>query len=405
MRALVAARKNGVTTAHIDRMAEEATRALEAEEMEGCFNFVREAEKELEKTTAVHNEVYDLIVLLSRLTVDLKLPPESKVPQLLHEAKVMFEAGRYDGARTSARKCYQEAETVGAEMLAPRKVQEAMDLVPVVQLLGRGADRTEGAVDQAQALIQKGQYFEALTLAKDARKRMVETITEHLVAEIAEVRAMLIQAGADCSESPAMTIVEKAESLLADKRYSDALRAIRFAKSEAGQLISLRTSVEKELARVEDALREIESLGIEVDEAKEIYEQSSQCRSINRHNLMVELARRALNNARTVASERMAADLAKLEADLNIADLKGRGPRPDRARTQGGLHPEGPAASLHRGPQGPGDLPGRPERPDRAEGPVRILDMQAGRGPRPGTGRLGGDGGDRAADDRRSEGL
>jgi hypothetical protein len=323
MRALGAARKNGVTTAPIDRMAEEASKALEAGEMEGSFNFVREAEKELEKTTAVHNEVYDLIVLLSRLTVDLKLPPESKLCQLLHEAKVMFEAGRYDGARTSARQCYQEAETVGAEMLAPRKVQEAMDLLPVVQQLGPGADRTEGAVNQAQALIRTGDYSKALVLAKDARKRMVETITEHLLAEIAEVRAMLVQAGADCSESPAMTIVEKAESLLADRRYSDALRAIRFAKSEAGQLISLRTSVEREMARVEDALMEIEDLGIKVDEAKEIYDQSSRCRSINRHNLMVELARRALNNARTVASEQMAADLAKLEADLNIADLKG----------------------------------------------------------------------------------
>ncbi len=323
LRSTGAARKNGVTTTHIDRMAEGASAALEVGDMEGCFNLVREGERELEKTAAVHNEVYDLIVLLSRLTVDLKLPPESKMPQLLQETKLLFEAGRYDGARTSARKSYQEAETVAAEMLAPRKVQEALELVPVVQQLGQGADRAKAAVDQAQALLQQGQFPAALTLAKDARKRMVDILSENIAAEIAEVRALMVQGGADNDESSAMAIVEKAESLLADKRYSDALRAIRFARSEAGQLIALRSEVEKELVRVEDALREIESLGIEVKDAKDIFEQASRRRSIDRHNLVVAMARRALHSARTAAVERMNADLSRVEMELNIAALKG----------------------------------------------------------------------------------
>lgn len=323
MRSVGAARKNGVSMAHIDHMVEEASTALGAEDMEGCFNFVKEAERELEKTAAVHNEVYDLIVLLSRLTVDLKLPPESKVVQLLQETKLLFEAGRYDGARTSARKSYQEAETVGAEMLAPRKVQEALELVPVVQQLGLATDRAKEAMDQAQALMQQGQFPAALALAKDARKRMVESVTEKIAAEIAEVRALMVQDGAEDDESSAIAIIEKAESLLDDKRYSDALRAIRFARSEAGQLIALRSAVEMELARVEDALREIESLGIDAKDAREIFEQASRYRSINRHNLVVEMARRALHSARTAAAERLNADLSRVETELNIADLKG----------------------------------------------------------------------------------
>jgi hypothetical protein len=323
MRSSGAARKNGMVTAHIDRIIEEASGALAATNMEGGFNLVREAERELEKTTAIHSEIYDLIVLLSRFTAELKLPPESRVPQLLQETKVLFEAGRYDGARTSARNCYQEAEAVGAELLAPRKVQEALELVPVVQQLGLGTDRVTEAVDQAQALIRQGQFPAALAMAKDARKRMVDIVTEKIQAEIAEVRTMMVQGGADTNESSALTIVEKAESLLIDRRYEDALRAIRFGRNEASQLLSLSASVGEELARVEDALREIESLGIETRDAREIFDQATRYRSIKRHNLVVEMTRRALHGARTTAAERMSADLTEIEAELGITDLKG----------------------------------------------------------------------------------
>ncbi len=405
MRSSGAARKNGVTTANIDRMAEEASKALVTEDMEGCFNLLNEAEKEMEKTIALHNEVYDLIVILSRLTVELRLPPESKVPQLLHETKILFEAGRYDGARTSARNCYLEAEVVGAEILAPRKVQEAKELIPVIQQLGLGTDRVEGAVHQADAFIKKGEYPAALTLAKDTRKRMVEVVTERIAAEIAMTKAMMLEGGADNNESSAMAIIEKAESLLADKRYSDALRAIRFAKSEAGQLLALRSTVGKELARVEDALREIDSLGIDVAEAQEVFGQASRYRSSSRYNLVVEMARRALQSARTVADGQMSTDLSRTETELNVADLKGEDLAQIEHECKGAFTPEDAAAPLHRGPEGIGDLPGQPEGPRRTEGPMHFLLVQAGRGPGTCTPRLHGDGGDRTVDDRCPEGL
>ena len=323
IRSSSAARKNGVRTASIDRIAEEASKALEANDVQKCFNLLREAERELEKTAALHNEVYDLIVVLSRLTGELHLTPDSTVPQLLQETKGLFEAGRYDGARTSARNCYKEAEAVGAEVLAPRKLQEAKDMVGIIQQLGLVTEWAEGAINEAQALIQQGKYAEGLARAKEARKRMVDLIQERIGAEIAETRQALGRDGGEVLEGSASTIVEKAESLLAEKRYSDALRAVRFAKNEADQLRALQAAVDLELGKVEDAIREISGLGVDIGEAKEVYEQAIKYRTSGRNNLIVEMARRALHLARTAAEGRLNSELALMEDGFDLQLLKG----------------------------------------------------------------------------------
>ena len=119
VRASAAARKKGVSTSHVDRLTEESSRALMDDDLERGY-IATAGKEELEKTARPAQRGYDLIVLLSRLSGELRLPADGKVAQQLKETKRLFEAGLYDGARTSARACYREVEGRGGSARTPR---------------------------------------------------------------------------------------------------------------------------------------------------------------------------------------------------------------------------------------------------------------------------------------------
>jgi hypothetical protein len=324
VRSSAAARKKGVSTAHVDRLTEEASRALMDDDLERGYTAYDGARGELEKTAALHSEVYDLIVLLSRLSSELHLPSDGKVAQQLLETKRLFEAGLYDGARTSARSCYREAEAIGAVVIAPRTLEEARAMLPVMKQLGIDIVPEEAVLADADENLRKGEATAALAAAKEERRKMAEIAVGRIRTEIDTVRTMLQNSGARLSEGTVMDIVDKAESLLADQRYSDALQAARFARSEAVQYLSARASAGKELITAAAEIGAIEALGIEVGEAREILEQARKHRIGGRCNLVAEIARNALQGARAKAEETIRADLSRIERDLRVQELKGK---------------------------------------------------------------------------------
>ncbi|MBI0583520.1 MAG: hypothetical protein ISF22_04755 [Methanomassiliicoccus sp.] len=323
VRSSAAARKKGVSTAHIDRLTEEASRALMVDDLERGFTAYSGGQKELEKTTAMYNEVYDHIVLLSQLCAELELGPEEKVPQMLRETKRMFEAGLYDGARTSARNCYREAEAVGANILAPRMIEDARDMLPVMRQLKVDTAANEAALATARGKLRTGEALAALESAKEERRRMVEAATDMIRSEIASVRRLLNGDGR-VAEGPIMDMTDKAESLLADQRYYDALRAARLAYGEAVQYNAARIEAGRALEAAEEGIRELEVLGVEVDDARELLAAAKRHRAGGRSNLVAEMARKALQGARASAQEALLASLGRSERQLNIEALGGR---------------------------------------------------------------------------------
>jgi hypothetical protein len=324
VRSTAAARKKGVSTAHVDRLNEEASRALMDDDLERGYTAYEGAKKELEKTSALHGEVYDLIVLLSRLSGELHLPLDGKVAQQLQETKRLFEAGLYDGARTSARSCYKEAEAVGAVVLAPRLLQEARAMLPLMRQLGVDTVPIESALASAAEDLMKGEAMDALAAAKEEGRMMTETATESIEAEIDQVRDMLLEGKAKLGDGSGMDMVEKAESLLSDQRFPDALQAARFARSEAAQYLYARANAGKELASAGMGIRAIEALGIDVGEAREILDQARKHRLGGRCNLVAEIARNALQGARTKAKESIRSDIGRIERELKVQELKGK---------------------------------------------------------------------------------
>jgi len=321
-RASSAAHRKGVTTEHVDQLAEEGTRALSSFEVEVSFAKLQAAEKELEKTTALHNEVYDLIVLLSRLTSEIQIPPGSKVQPLLKETKRLFEAGLYDGARTSARNCYREAETIGAHILVPRKVQEVQHLLPVARQIDPAIEGEE-EMEVAAGLAKEGKAAEAMSQLKDLQKRLTDLINEGIQSEIGELKSTLDQEDLGRDEVSTMAVIEKAESLLADQRYADALRAIRFARSETAQVVNVMQASQQELGRVDGVLEEISSLGFEVREARMLLEQARRYRSSGRFNLVTEMARRAEHSASIAFWEQTRNKVEGVEKEVDVTGITG----------------------------------------------------------------------------------
>ncbi len=336
LRASSSAHRKGVTTDHVDQLAEEGSKALASFEMEVSFAKLQAAEKELEKTTALHNEVYDLIVLLSRLTSEIKVPPGSKVQPLLKETKRLFEAGLYDGARTSARNCYREAETIGAHILVPRKVQEVQQLLPVARQLDPSIEG-EGEIEAAVELVRKDKAAEAMSQLKDLQKRLTDLIDESIQTEIGELRKTLDQEDLGRDESTTMAVIEKAESLLADQRYADALRAVRFARSETAQVVNVMQASQQELGRVEGVLENMSSLGLEVREARVLLEQARRYRSSGRFNLVAEMARRAEHSACISAGEQAKKRLEAVEKEVDVTGIAGTDLEALKARISAGV--------------------------------------------------------------------
>lgn len=352
VRASTVARKKGVSTAHVDRLTEEASLALADDDLERGFIAYEGAKAELQKTSALHSEVYDLIVLLSRLSSELHLPADGKIAQQLQETKRLFEAGLYDGARTSARACYREAESVGAVILAPRSLKEAWALLPVMKLLGIDTAEDRAALDSAAEALDKGDASAALAVAKEETRKMSEAVTAGIRSEIEEVRSMLAETGCRPGEGTVLDIVDKAESLLSDERYSDALQAARFARSEATQYLSARASAGKELNAAAMGIRALEALRIDMSEAREILDQARKHRLGGRCNLVAEIARNALQGARAKAGEHIRSELARIERELNVQELRGAdlgaGPKATRESILDDLD-NGRFSSAHRG--------------------------------------------------------
>jgi hypothetical protein len=325
MRSIAAARKNGVKTAGAEKLAEESSKALLTGDLEKSFKLLQGSEKDLEKTVALNNEVYDLIVNLSALLGELGLAADNKASLLLAETKRLYEGGLYDGARISAKNCYQEAEVVGADLIAPKKLQEVKDLLPLLNQMGRDTGRLSKELEEAQTELVKGRAKAALGKAREVQRKASEALAAAINAEIAQTKAALDPGnrGADAGSS-ALGIIEKAQGLVAEKRYADAFRAARFARNEANQILALRSTVGKELARVEEGLAEIESLGIDVKEAAEMLRQAEGYRRSGKYNISVEIARKGLHNARQQARDRITADLAKLEDSLKVDALAGK---------------------------------------------------------------------------------
>lgn len=322
-----AQRKSGIVMTGAGSLAKEASEALDADDLERCFKCYASGQKELQKTVAIYKEVGDLIALITSHVDDAR-PASGKygVPALLKEARDLFESGKYDGARMSAKRCYQELEKTGAPVLAAPKLEEAKEALEVLnQVSARSAD-IEAEVRLAAEHLSRSDYAAALAAAKGAHHKAIERLAPAIGAEIERTRNLLVGGRKHCPDLPGSSdIIAEAEKLLAAKQYSDAAHTLRSVRAEANQMLHAERGARDEVEGIASELGEIAALGIDISRERGIVSQALAVLEKGERDRAVEQAHGALKAARKIAQDAVAGRLvALMEEELGAGKLKGR---------------------------------------------------------------------------------
>jgi len=169
-RDISAARKNGVSVAKVEKLSEDAFSQLGKGDIESSFALHNESVRELEKVAGLHAEVYDQIVLLSRMINEAKLPPDHVSHARLEETKRLFELGKYDGARVSGQECLRELESSASATLAPRRLKEVRDVATLAASLEIELPTVEQELERAEEMHRRGRNDETLALLHEVEK-------------------------------------------------------------------------------------------------------------------------------------------------------------------------------------------------------------------------------------------
>ncbi|MCU0861781.1 MAG: hypothetical protein MUE65_05630, partial [Methanomassiliicoccales archaeon] len=329
-RGISAARKNGIEVLPAERLAEEASRALAAGDLLKGYSLMKESSSTLERLTTVHARIYERIVEISALLkeADAQHLDASAQMEMLARAKRLFEAGRYEEALPAIAKTFVETERLVAPFAAPRKAQAAQDLISVAKRLGYEVTAPQKRLDQANKLIERKEYAQAMISVREVEKTVVSVLTKGVEKQLLEAKEMLQRAQAMGTDvSGPQQIVAKAESLIRERRLYDALRALELAKSELDQGLLMSEKAADTMERAQAIIDDAKGFGAQVEPAAELLRQARNYHKMGRHGIAHELAKKAgdqagLESAELVRKRMRAAESACRQKGLEGADLQ-----------------------------------------------------------------------------------
>gem|GEM_PF-2119384 len=323
-RDIAAARRNGVRVDKASKLTEDAAQKLSAGDVEGCHRTMGEARAELERSAALHMDIYNRIASLNKALASSGLPPKSSTQAMLDATKRLFEAGKYDGARVSANACLHELEALAAASLVPGYMEGARDLVALLRDLSLDLPEIHVLMRKAEDADRQDRHEEALSSLKEIERAASEAIRKGLRERIDKTFMRLAYCSRlGCEVTSARNILDRASSLLHESRYQDALRAVRFASSEGERLLALFHSVEACLERAEMFLEEAEERGAQIEEAHALLERARSEMRGGKQSLALERGRMAQELVLNAVSAQLEAILDEMEARHGLSGLAG----------------------------------------------------------------------------------
>ena len=345
-RDIATARRNGVWVDKASKLSEDAAHRLNADDVKGCHQTMLEARTELERLAALHIDLYNRIAFLSRALGSSGLPPKNPAQARIDATKRLFEAGKYDGARVSAAASLQVLEASAAASLVPGRIENARDLVALLQDMSLDLPDIHSLMQKAKEAHQRDRHEEALSYLKDIEQAASETIRKGLKERMDETSSRLAHCSIlGCDVASASNILGRAASLLNESRYQDALRAVRFASSEGERLLALFRSVEANLERGEMFLEEAEEFGVQVREAHALLKRAHEEMHSGKQSLALERGRMVHELTFNAVSARLDILLNEIESKHALSDLAGYDLR------SWGIDRQTVSNALHRGPR------------------------------------------------------
>jgi len=316
-------RRDGVIVTKANRILSDSSTAMRRDELERAFTLFDEGEKELQKTVSLHKEVSELLATISaNMAQAMPSTGEYRVPAMLAEAQALFKAGRYDAARTSARNCYQELETVATEVLAPQRISEARKLCALLYKLDGRRSEADKDAQAAEKALSARDYATALASAKEscrkAQTRLESGINDEI--EAAQERLFTDNEGRHDLTEP-RALVNEARMRMAQGDMEGALDSVRQAVHDANSIILEERTVWTDLLMAEGEMEEVEPLGVNASEARGLINQAHNALDMGERKAATALISRALSSSR-------AASRTALSSKLNVAiadsPVKGR---------------------------------------------------------------------------------
>ncbi len=371
-RDIATARRNGVWVERAGKLSDDAAHKLLADDIVGCHATMVDARAELERASALHMETYNRIAFLTRALGQSGLPAKNPAQARLDATKRLFEAGKYDGARVSANACLQELEGLAAASLIPDRMEEARDLVALLEDLSLDMPEVHALMGKAEESYEQGRHEEALSSLKEIERAASRAVRKGLRARIKETTSQLdLCSRLGCDVASARSILDRAASMLNELRYQDALRAVRFADSEGERLLALFRSVQTNLERAEMYLEEAEERGVLVEEAHALLERAHDEMRGGKQSLALERGRMVHELVFNAVSPRLEAHLDEVESRHRLSDLEGGDLR------SWGIDRQTVSDALQRGPRWAYLMADRYEEVLKAVGEIRARALSA----------------------------
>jgi hypothetical protein len=325
-RAISLERKKGVEVMKPEHLLEEAGRALREGSFEKAYQNLKEAGSSLKQLSTVHVEIYDRIVEISNLLeeADSRGIDTRKATDLLLRTKRMFESGRYADAMATSTAANAETEVIVAPFMAQRKVQEAKELVMAMETLGLDTASAQAAILAASELEGRKEHLTALKTMNGGIEMIEGQLVGGISRDIGLCRSLMDRtraAGIDVT-SP-QQILSKAMSLLAEKRYLDALMAEQMAHGELDQLMLMEQKAAEQIERTMATLKAIQDLGVNVSPAVEMLNQARIIQKQGNHPLAMELSRRAVDQAAHLMDMMASRKLEEVDTKVRRSEMEG----------------------------------------------------------------------------------
>ncbi|MEM3058828.1 MAG: hypothetical protein QXN93_01950 [Methanomassiliicoccales archaeon] len=325
LRDISSMRRTGIAVGKIERMIEEASLAIGKKEFMKAYEVLNQIENLIKGTKTLHAEIYDKIVEISNLLKEAKEQGRdiSDAMSLLLKAKRNFESGRYEEAKELIDQCYASTEKIVAPFIATRRIPIVRDLLSIMKRIGLERGQVERLLAEADEAVRSERFLEALNSSREAEQIATTSLIREISMRIENIRSSISEATKKGQEVAIVEgVIQKAESLLKDGRFNEALKAIDLAKAEIDQAIVVERKAAEHVQLAERIIGDVEAM-IDVTASKNLIDQAKKMMNQGKFVVASELAKNAAEQATRKAIEWVMDELAKIEEFFRKEGLEG----------------------------------------------------------------------------------
>jgi tetratricopeptide (TPR) repeat protein/molybdopterin synthase catalytic subunit len=307
-------------------LLKEARTKTEKEEFREAFSIVRNARTTLQAQIKRYDSVKGKVRRAEELISEAGRTKTNitAVVSKLDTARNAFSAGQLDEAERILDEVTAETEKNLAMYLAAKFILSSKENIDLAQTHGMDVEPVAKLLGNAKDMMKSKSYDEALAIAKQCDQDTKAIIASNITEMIRNLQRLLTDArnvGVDTLGPEKLS--EKAAALARAGDYVEALRCIDSAREDINQVKNLSSQAALEIRVARNSLKDAETLGMEVDKARELLEQSIEALTRHQYAIALELARKSSETSSDISKARVWDTFDKLSNKLEKSASEG----------------------------------------------------------------------------------